>query len=278
MCIFYSDHHGDGFRFRLFRQRRQAVRTTPVFRVIIAALILLVGFGHSLALAEHGPQTFSQSGASVVKVLPTWPGYDRPGFGAPPGTAPEGSGVFLSPNLTSEKTFYIITSAHVVGKATRIEVVDHTGQRGDARLVGLDANSDIALLEVQNFTGSSIQITARQSPLIGSHVCALGNPFGLGNSLSCGVVSAVNRKAGFQPIEDFIQTDAAVNPGMSGGALVDAKGHLLGMINAIYTKEADIDAGVNFAISTDLLLDVLKTLSPEFCRSVDASPLLSPCD
>ncbi|MEK9860259.1 MAG: trypsin-like peptidase domain-containing protein, partial [Alphaproteobacteria bacterium] len=107
---------------------------------------------------------------------------------------------------------------------------------------------------------------------------ALGNPFGLGNSLSCGVVSAVNRKAGFQPIEDFIQTDGAVNPGMSGGALVDAEGHLLGMINAIYTKEADIDAGVNFAISTDLLLDVLKTLSPEFCRSVDASPLLSPCD
>jgi S1-C subfamily serine protease len=254
------------------------VRNNRVFRVTITALIMLVGFSQHLAMADHGAQTYARSGESVVKVLPTWPGYDRPGFGAPAGTAPEGSGVFLSPSLTRQATRYIITSAHVVGDATRIEVADLNGQRVDARLVGIDAQSDIALIETQDLTGLSIAITSRQAPMIGSHVCALGNPFGLGNSLSCGVVSAVNRKAGFQPIEDFIQTDAAVNPGMSGGALVDAEGHLIGMINAIFTKQADIDAGVNFAISTDLLLDVLKTLSPEFCRSPDSSPLLSSCE
>jgi len=77
--------------------------------------------------------------------------------------------------------------------------------------------------------------------------------------MSCGVVSGPRRRGiGFNAVEDFIQTDAAVNPGASGGALVNGKGELLGMITAIYTKEADIDAGVNFAISSELLVERLK--------------------
>ena len=91
-------------------------------------------------------------------------------------------------------------------------------------------------------------------PSIGSHVCALGNSFGLGISMSCGIVSALNRhNLGINFLEDFIQTDAAVNPGMSGGPLVDAQGRLIGVVDAIFTKTADIDAGVNFAISVPLL-------------------------
>ena len=78
-------------------------------------------------------------------------------------------------------------------------------------------------------------------------------------SISCGVVSGTHRVGiGFNPIEDFIQTDAAVNPGASGGALVDANGILVGMIAAIFTKDADIDAGVNFAISSRLLVERIK--------------------
>jgi S1-C subfamily serine protease len=77
--------------------------------------------------------------------------------------------------------------------------------------------------------------------------------------MSCGVISGPNRHGiGFNSIEDFIQTDAAVNPGASGGALVNADGQLIGMIAAIFTKDADIDAGVNFAISTQLLIERLK--------------------
>jgi S1-C subfamily serine protease len=77
--------------------------------------------------------------------------------------------------------------------------------------------------------------------------------------MSCGVISGPNRQGiGFNSIEDFIQTDAAVNPGASGGALVNADGQLIGMIAAIFTKDADIDAGVNFAISTQLLIERLK--------------------
>ena len=95
-----------------------------------------------------------------------------------------------------------------------------------------------------------------------NQVCVIGNSFGLGQSLSCGIVSGKNRRGlGFNQIENFIQTDAAVNPGASGAPLVNEHGQLVGMVDAIYTKEADIDAGVNFAIDKKLIQKFLKTRS-----------------
>ena len=93
-------------------------------------------------------------------------------------------------------------------------------------------------------------------------MCVVGNSFGLGASLTCGVVSALNRKnLGFNAIEDFIQTDAAVNPGDSGAPLLNSFGELIGMVDAIYTKEADIDAGVNFAINKSLIKKILNKIN-----------------
>ena len=241
-----------------------------VFCSVVALLLM-----QAAALSDHGPATYSNAGQSVVKVLPTWPGYGRPGFGAPDGTAPEGSGFFLHPGLGAAQTDFVVTAAHVVSRAERIEISDNEGRRVDASLIALDEARDIALLKAE-MTGQGIILTSRQAPPVGLHACAIGNPFGLGHSFSCGVVSATGRKAGFQAIEDFIQTDAAINPGMSGGALVDAKGQLIGLINAIYTKEADIDAGVNFAISSDLLLKGLARLSKAFC-SQTGEGMLTPC-
>ena len=101
----------------------------------------------------------------------------------------------------------------------------------------------------------------RADPEVGTHACAIGNSFGLGLSFSCGVISAVHRRdVGFNAIEDFVQTDAAVNPGASGGALVDPQGRLVGLIDGIFTKEADIDAGVNFAVSIPMILESLDGL------------------
>ena len=121
-----------------------------------------------------------------------------------------------------------------------------------AFLHALDEQRDIAVLRTDLY-GRSMKINL-DKPKIGSHVCAIGNSFGLGTSMSCGIVSALNRRnIGINMIEDFIQTDAAVNPGMSGGALVDPYGQLIGVVDAIFTKTADIDAGVNFAISVPLL-------------------------
>ena len=239
-------------------------------------VIIMFWMATASALADHGPHSYQAIASSVVKILPSWPGYSRPGFGAPDGTAPEGSGFYLAPELQAGvATRFIITSAHVVKNAERIEI-ETPDNREDAQLVLFDEARDIAILKGKS-TGPSVAIKSVIPPEIGSHICVLGNPFGLGNSFSCGVVSAVNRQAGFQQIEDFIQIDAAVNPGMSGGALINAEGDLLGMVNAIFTKQADIDAGVNFAISNNLLLQTVGNSNSGFCLAEKRSELLTNC-
>ena len=205
----------------------------------------------NMARADHGPATWSAAAPSVVVIEPTWPGYNRPGFGAPPGTAPAGTGIFIG---TGDRSSHLVTAAHVITRATEIEIVTEDGMRHAAAVIAVDNQRDIAILETKL---KRRPITLRLTdPAIGEHGCAIGNSFGLGLSISCGVVSAIHRKqVGFNPIEDFVQTDAAINPGGSGGALVDANGRLIGMIDGIFTKEADIDAGVNFAVSVPLLIE-----------------------
>ena len=205
----------------------------------------------NMARADHGPATWSAAAPSVVVIEPTWPGYNRPGFGAPPGTAPAGTGIFIG---TGDRSSHLVTAAHVITRATEIEIVTEDGMRHAAAVIAVDNQRDIAILETKL---KRRPITLRLTdPAIGEHGCAIGNSFGLGLSISCGVVSAIHRKQiGFNPIEDFVQTDAAINPGGSGGALVDADGRLIGMIDGIFTKEADIDAGVNFAVSVPLLIE-----------------------
>ena len=205
----------------------------------------------NMARADHGPATWSAAAPSVVVIEPTWPGYNRPGFGAPPGTAPAGTGIFIG---TGDRSNHLVTAAHVITRATEIEIVTEDGMRHAAAVIAVDNQRDIAILETKL---KRRPITLRLTdPAIGEHGCAIGNSFGLGLSISCGVVSAIHRKQiGFNPIEDFVQTDAAINPGGSGGALVDANGRLIGMIDGIFTKEADIDAGVNFAVSVPLLIE-----------------------
>jgi S1-C subfamily serine protease len=205
----------------------------------------------NMARADHGPATWSAAAPSVVVIEPTWPGYNRPGFGAPPGTAPAGTGIFIG---TGDRSSHLVTAAHVITRATEIEIVTEDGMRHAAAVIAVDNQRDIAILETKL---KRRPITLRLTdPAIGEHGCAIGNSFGLGLSISCGVVSAIHRKQiGFNPIEDFVQTDAAINPGGSGGALVDADGRLIGMIGGIFTKEADIDAGVNFAVSVPLLIE-----------------------
>jgi S1-C subfamily serine protease len=183
-------------------------------------------------------------------INPTWPGYSRPGFGAPPGTAPAGSGVYFAES--QENTSFVLTAAHVVSRATDIEIINAAGERADAIIHAVDHRRDLAVLKT-SLKGPAIDLGDDELP-IGTHVCAIGNSFGIGNSMSCGVVSALHRRnLGFNDIEDFIQTDAAVNPGGSGGALIDSEGRLIGLVDGIFTKDADIDAGVNFAISLSLI-------------------------
>jgi len=154
---------------------------------------------------------------------------------------------------------YLLTAAHVVARATAIQVRMADGVLIDAAVIGLDRETDVALLAT-SVSGPAIRVAERR-PSTGSHVCALGNAFGLGVSMTCGVVSQERVQGiGFNPIEDFIQTDAAINPGASGGALVDADGRMVGLVAAIFTKETDANTGVNFAISSELVAKTAKRL------------------
>ena len=197
--------------------------------------------------AQPGP-TYAQFSAdvlaSVVRVMPDWPGN--------PPEAPEGTAVAVLPGG------FIATNVHVLGAATQVDVRLADGRQVAAEIVGRDPPTDIALLRVP------VELPVPPigpPPPLGAPVCAIGNMFGLGLSVTCGVVSATRRTGtGFNPIEDFIQTDAVVNPGGSGGALVDGNNRLVGMVSAIFTKQSDSHIGVNFAASAALVLRVVEDL------------------
>jgi S1-C subfamily serine protease len=193
---------------------------------------------------------------SVVTVIPLWPGHTLGGEpGTPPGSAPEGTAIAVLPDG------FLATALHVVDRATEITIKLHDGRRLKAQFVAGDAATDIALLRVSK---EFPVLALAPEPSLGAEACAVGNQFGLGLSVTCGVVSATRRTStGFNPIEDFVQTDATVNPGSSGGALIDDQGRLIGMLSAIFTKGSDADIGVNFAVSSALLMRVVRDLATD---------------
>ncbi len=208
----------------------------------------------SLTLQPAAAETFQPKVLkSIVSVLPLWPGLPRGGQPQlQPGEAPEGTAVAIAPGG------YLATAHHVVGRALSITVRLPDGREVPARLVGRDPPSDLALLKIET---ELPPLPYGPEPTLASPVCAVGNQFGLDLSVSCGVVSAVHRAGtGFNAIEDFIQTDAAVNPGSSGGALVDPQGRLVGLLSAIFAKESDANIGVNFAASAALVRRVMDDL------------------
>jgi len=190
---------------------------------------------------------------SVVSVLPLWPGQPQGGQpDLPPGVAPEGTAVAIAPGG------YLATALHVVDQALEITVRLPDGRQIPADLVGKDAASDLALLKVD---ADLPPLPYAPEPALGARVCAVGNQFGLDLSVTCGVVSALHRAGtGFNTVEDFVQTDATVNPGASGGALVDGRGRLVGLLSAIFTAESDANIGVNFAASAALVRRVVEDL------------------
>jgi len=190
---------------------------------------------------------------SVVSVLPDWPEDSGPARADPQRLeVPEGTGVAILAGG------YIATNAHVLGRAAEVRVRLADGQHLPAAIVGRDTATDIALLRIE----WDLPVPAfGPAPPLGDRVCVVGNAFGLGLSVTCGVVSARHRAGtGFNPIEDFIQTDASVNPGASGGALVDSENRLVGVVSAIFTKGSDADIGINFAASMALVMRIAEDL------------------
>ncbi len=164
----------------------------------------------------------------------------------PEGPAPRnsglGSGVIVSPNG------YILTNYHVIDAADDIQVSLNDGSTHKARIIGSDPESDLAVLQIKADKLPTITFDQDERVRVGDVVLAIGNPFGVGQTVTMGIVSALGRShLGINTFENFIQTDAAINPGNSGGALVDVKGNLVGINTAIYSRTGG-NQGIGFAI------------------------------
>lgn len=166
-----------------------------------------------------------------------------------------GSGVIMNPEG------YILTNHHVIAGATEIRVSMHDGREIDASLIGSDAEVDLAVLKINLTNLPYVRIAEQEALNIGDVVLAIGNPFGVGQTVTMGIVSAMGRnQLGLNTYEDYIQTDAAINPGNSGGALINAYGELVGINSAIYSQSGG-SQGIGFAIPANSAAQVLADIT-----------------
>jgi serine protease DegS len=165
-----------------------------------------------------------------------------------------GSGVIMS------EQGFILTNHHVIQGADAIQVSLQDGRMAQAKLVGSDPDTDVAVLKIDLKKLPVITLGHSDNLRVGDVVLAIGNPFGVGQTVTMGIVSATGRnKLGINTFENFIQTDAAINPGNSGGALVDAEGNLVGINTAMFSRSGGYQ-GIGFAIPTSLAEDVMKEI------------------
>lgn len=165
-----------------------------------------------------------------------------------------GSGVVISPEG------YILTNSHVVQGATDIRVMASDKKEYRARLIGADSKTDVALIKVEGAALPVMTIGDSSKVEVGDTVLAIGNPFGVGQTVTMGIVSAMSRGGlGIEDYEDFIQTDAAINPGNSGGALINDRGELIGINTAILSPNGG-NLGVGFAVPVNLARHVMEQL------------------
>ena len=155
---------------------------------------------------------------------------------------------------------YVLTNHHVIDKADKIRVMLHDGRQFDAKLVGADPESDVAVIQIPAERLTAVVRADSDVLRVGDFVVAIGNPFGLGQTVTSGIVSALGRTGlGIEGYEDFIQTDASINPGNSGGALVNLRGELVGLNTAIIAPGGG-NVGIGFAIPTNMAHAIMEQL------------------
>lgn len=215
-----------------------------------------VSFRHAAQVASAAVVSISTSTAPQRHPQSADPWF-RFFFGDQGNSTPQsglGSGVVVSPEG------YILTNNHVIEQADDIEVMLNDGRVVKASVIGTDPETDLAVLKV-GLTGlTAIALGNSDELQVGDPVLAVGNPFGVGKTVTSGIVSALGRtQLGINTFENFIQTDAAINPGNSGGALVDVNGHLMGINTAIYSRSGG-SMGIGFAIPTSTARSVMESI------------------
>ena len=181
-------------------------------------------------------------------------------FGGEGGQATQRVETSLGSGVLVNARGYVLTNHHVIEGADEIQVMLLDGRRAPARVIGVDPDTDLAVLRVDLGDLPSVTLGDSDALRVGDVVLAIGNPFGVGQTVTMGIVSATGRSdLGLSTFENFIQTDAAINPGNSGGALVDAAGNLIGINTAIFTRSGG-SRGIGFAIPVNLAREVLTAI------------------
>jgi Do/DeqQ family serine protease len=202
---------------------------------------------------------FTTKETKVARVAPTNDPLFRRFFGNLFGESVQkasslGSGVIVSADG------YILTANHVVEGADEIELALLDGRKVAARIVGVDPETDLAVLKAEHKGLPAITFAPADKARVGDVVLAIGNPFGVGQTVTSGIVSALGRsQIGMNTYENFIQTDAAINPGNSGGALVDSNGRLIGVNTAIFSRSGG-NLGIGFAIPVSVARSVMDSI------------------
>ena len=243
-------------------QRGQVPQVVELTQTTQASLAATRAGSYSDAVRRAAPAVVSIFTSKDVKV-PQHPFFNDPlfrrFFGNGGGEEPRrasglGSGVIVSARG------YILTNDHVVEAADEIEVGLADGKKLRAKVIGTDQETDLAVLQVDRADLPAITFGQAENAKVGDVVLAIGNPFGVGQTVTMGIVSALGR-SGLQinTYENFIQTDAAINPGNSGGALTDAAGNLIGINTAIYSRTGG-SLGIGFAIPVSTARQVMEQI------------------
>jgi serine protease Do/serine protease DegQ len=166
-----------------------------------------------------------------------------------------GSGVIIDADKG-----YIVTNHHVIDKSDQVTVTLNDGRQFKANIIGSDPEADVAVIQISGQGLTALALANSDTLQVGDFVVAIGNPFGLGQTVTSGIVSALGRSGlGIEGYEDFIQTDASINPGNSGGALVNLRGHLIGINTAILAPTGG-NIGISFAIPVNMVKQLVDQL------------------
>jgi serine protease DegS len=212
--------------------------------------------GHPLRAGAAGPESYAAAVAVTAPAVANLVGrpMTQAGFAEPQNSSSLGSAVIMNGDG------YVITNHHVIAGMEDIQVVLVDGRMAPASLVGTDPDTDIALLKIDLPGLPRIGIGRSDQLRVGDVVLAIGNPFSIGQTVTQGIVSGTGRgQLGLSQFENFIQTDAAINVGNSGGALVNARGELVGINTAFFSRRLDSE-GIGFAIPVNLVRGVMQDL------------------
>src|SRR5262245_1199264 len=228
-----------------------------------------LGTSFAPVVKKVAPSVVKVTTSTKAKQTSDLPGFDNPFFRRFFGdefdsrgsrrqyNAPRQHG--LGSDVIVTKDGYILTNNHVVDQADEVKVALQDGREFTGKVVGKDPKTDVAVLKIDTKDLPSLQMADSDQIEVGDIVLAIGNPFGIGQTVTMGMVSATGRATLGLDYEDFIQTDAAINPGNSGGALVDSDGRLIGINTAILSRSGG-NQGIGFAIPTNLARDVMESL------------------